>query len=457
MTRRCATGVLAAAIALLCACAGPEARIRRELARTNSDHSHVITLPAGVVEIAEELVIPLGAQDVEIVGGGGTILRMAPHFRGRAAIVASKAQRLKLRGFTIEGNRAANPQPLELAPPENAFRTIYRDNGILLDEVEGAEIFDVVVREVSNFAVLVSRSSKVRIDRVAVQDSGSLNAKGRNNGSGGMLLEEGTSDFSVTHCDFLRVRGNALWTHTLFTSPPNRRGVFAENHVDTVARDAFQVGGGIEIRVEKNHAEHIGYPPELVDNENQATPVGVDTAGDVGQSSYSGNEFREVNGKCFDLDGFHDGEVRGNVCRNAGEASAYPNGHFGVVFNNNDPRMRSSGVRVADNVFEGMKFGGVFLIGQRQVVEGNTFTRINTAHCNDRAEFGCLYLKAEPDLLRSGVYLSRGVKRMEETRGNVIRRNRLSGFGMRSHCVTAGPGVALKDNEIAGNACMDEK
>ena len=48
--------------------------------------------------------------------------------------------------------------------------------------------------------------------------------------------------------------------------------------------------------------------------------------------------------------------------------------HFAVVFNNNDPRMKSQGVRIIGNTFEGMKFGGVFLIGQGQTIEDNTFT-----------------------------------------------------------------------------------
>jgi len=196
-------------------------------------------------------------------------------------------------------------------------------------------------------------------------------------------------------------------------------------------------------------AERVGYPPEFVDNENQATPVGVDTAGDVSKSAYNENRFSEINGKCFDLDGFHDGEVRGNTCVNKGDAGAYPNGHFAVVFNNNDPRMKSQGVRIIGNTFEGMKFGGVFLIGQGQTIEDNTFTRINTARCNDRLAFGCLYLQTEPDLLRTGIYLSRGVKRLEETRGNSIRGNRISGYGMKARCVVAGPGVALKDDVIA--------
>jgi len=444
---------LALAAGLLIGCSRPDADIRRQIAKASEPGPHTIALPPGTLELSEELRIPEGAHDVEIVGGGGTILRMTAGFRGQAAIVATRAQHVKLRGFTIEGARGDRETPSEIAPPENAFRTLYRNNGILLDQVDGAEVFDVVIRDIATFGILVSRSSHVKIDRVSVSDSGSRNAKKRNNGTGGILLEEGTTDFSVTQCEFVRIWGNALWTHTLFTSPPNARGVFSGNHVDTVARDAFQVGGATDVRVENNRAEHVGYPPELVDNENQATPVAVDTAGDVSKSVYANNRFTEINGKCFDLDGFHDGEIRDNTCTNKGDAASYPNGHFGIVFNNNDPRMQSQGVRIADNTFDGMKFGGVFLIGHGQTIVNNTFLRINTARCNDRPEFGCLYLPSEPDLLRSGIYLSRGVKRMEETRDNVIRGNRISGYGMDTRCVTAAPGVALKNSVIEGNVC----
>jgi len=78
----------------------------------------------------------------------------------------------------------------------------------------------------------------------------------------------------------------------------------------------IQVGHATEIRVENNRGRAIGYPPEEVDLEGQAFPVAVDTAGNVDKSIYRNNQFEEIDGKCFDLDGFHDGEVSGNTCVN---------------------------------------------------------------------------------------------------------------------------------------------
>ena len=50
--------------------------------------------------------------------------------------------------------------------------------------------------------------------RFTLSDSGSLNKKGRNNTSGGILLEEGTADFTVQNCVVENIRGNGVWTHS---------------------------------------------------------------------------------------------------------------------------------------------------------------------------------------------------------------------------------------------------
>jgi hypothetical protein len=81
---------------------------------------------------------------------------------------------------------------------------------------------------------------------------------------------------------------------------------------------------------------------------------------------------------------------------------------------------------------------------------------VNKAECNENAkQFGCIYKVDEPKMLESGIYLSKGVVRMEEVRGNAIRGNTISGHKMKSRCIAAGPGVQLKQNSISGNTCED--
>ncbi len=255
---------------------------------------------------------------------------------------------------------------------------------------------------------------------------------------------------------FRRIAGNALWTHSLRTSPRLQDGLFAGNQFDTIGRDAIQVGHATRVRVEHNTGVNIGYPVELVDAEHGGTPVAIDTSGNVDASVYAGNRFEEVNGKCFDLDGFHDGQVKDNQCVDRKPAADYPFGHFGIVLNNTDPDVRSQNIEISGNLIEGMKFGGLFLMGSGHRVTGNRFLNLNTAGCNEStAQFGCIYKPDEPDMLQSGIYLGRGVARLEETRGNVIRGNRISGFKMAARCISAGGGVILRLNTVAENECDD--
>ena len=163
----------------------------------------------------------------------------------------------------------------------------------------------------AGFAVLVSRSSQVRIEGVQVEDSGSRNQRGRNNATGGILIEEGTAGFDVLACSVRNVLGNGVWTHSLSTSPRNRDGVIARNHFENIGRDAVQAGHITNLRVENNSGARIGYPVERVDSEGGGIPVAIDTAG---------NPFEEVDSKCIDLDGFHHGDVVDNSCTNRAAA-----------------------------------------------------------------------------------------------------------------------------------------
>ena len=145
-----------------------------------------------MTEITRELQLAPGAHDLEIVGSG-SILKADETFQGRAVIVGEGAQRIRFREFFLDGNRRVLEKPLDMAPPENAFRNYYTNNGILLDRVEGVEISKVRFSNVVGFPILVSRSSAVRIHDVLVEDSGSHNSKKRNNLTGGILIEEGNA------------------------------------------------------------------------------------------------------------------------------------------------------------------------------------------------------------------------------------------------------------------------
>jgi hypothetical protein len=216
------------------------------------------------------------------------------------------------------------------------------------------------------------------------------------------------------------------------------------------------VGHATTVRVESNTGFRIGYPFEIVDVENQGTPVAIDTAGNVDHSTYARNRFEDVNGQCIDLDGFHDGAVRDNDCVDGRPAEEYPFGDFGIVMNNTNPEMRSENIEITGNHITGPKFGGLFMIGSGHRVTDNVFERLNTAECNENASrFGCIYKPDEPELLESGIYLGRGGSRPAETVGNVISGNHISGHKMDARCIASAPGVSRSANRIERNTCSD--
>ena len=418
-------------------------------------HTGVVHLPAGVTEVSSELKLPEGAHDLTIVGDN-TTLHASSSFHGRAMLSCRNCRRISFRNFVIDGNRPALERPMPLPPTDKSFASVFPNNGILIEDSDGVALDHVDFANITNFAVLIAHSKNVLIDHISLKDSGSLNAKGRNNTSGGILLEEGTEQFTVTDSVFRNIRGNAIWMHSRFMSPRNGRGKIAIIQFFDIGRDAIQVGHATQVGVAGNRGSRIGLAVELVDVENGGTPVGIDTAGNVDQSVYERNSFDEIDGKCIDLDGFHDGSVRGNTCTNRRPPEDYPFGHFGIVFNNASIEMRSQNIVVEDNELDGMKYGGIFLIGAGHRILRNRLLHINTAHCNEnRQRFGCSVL-GEVEVLETGIYLGSHAEHPDPARGNVIEGNTISGWKMKLRCIQAAPGVKLSDNTIRKNTCTDE-
>lgn len=411
----------------------------------------VVELP-GTFELHRELFVAAGT---ELRGAAvGTVLRAAADFDGRALVVVYGAG-VTLRDFTLDGNRDALERRTGLPPSNKPFSQFTRGNGIMSLGAGNLRILGMHFRNISGFAVLASRSRDVRIEDVDVADSGSRDRRGRNNTTGGILLEEGTRDFQVTHSQFRNIRGNGVWTHSLFTSQRNQDGWIAYNQFSNLARDAIQVGHATKVRVEDNQGTRIGYPPELVDLENQAYPAALDTAGDVDRTSYARNRFTEVDGKCIDLDGFHDGEVVDNSCVNRPDASLYPFGNIGILFNDSNPHTRSNRIRVTGNLLDGVKFTGIYAFGTGHTIAHNRLLNVNLAHCNEEAaKSGCYYPKDEPDALQTGIYLGRGFLWREPARDIVVEDNEISGFGMTARCVGYAPDVDRNQVTVRNNRCQ---
>jgi len=100
------------------------------------------------------------------------------------------------------------------------------------------------------------------------------------------------------------IRGNALWTHSLYTSPRSEDGRFLENHFDSIGRDAIQVGHATRIAVERKYRRPDRLPGRgggrgtlrhgRWESTRRATWIIPSTCAIASRKS---------NGKCIDLDG----------------------------------------------------------------------------------------------------------------------------------------------------------
>jgi hypothetical protein len=109
---------------------------------------------------------------------------------------------------------------------------------------------------------------------------------------------------------------------------------------------------------------------------------------------------------------------------------------------------------VSGNLIDGAKYGGLFMMGSNNHVTNNRFVNLNLAGCNESSP-SCVYKADEPQMLQSGIYLGRGVARLEEAKGNVIRNNTITGHKMKSRCVSIGPGIVPTANTVESNTCQD--
>lgn len=411
-------------------------------------------LSSGTIDVSSEIHIPDGAHDLKIYGAK-TTLRATRDFHGRAILACRNCRNIEFHDLAIDGNRPALERPLALTPGNKPFAAVYLNNGILLEDVRGVAIDRVRIANVANYAILLTRCRDIFISLVTVENSGSRNAKGRNNASGGVLLEEGASNFTVTGSSFRNILGNGVWTHSFYGAPRASEGKIVNNRFDEIGRDAIQVGHATGVTVAHNVARRIGFPAAIVDVENQGYTAAIDTAGDVDHSRYEDNRLEEIDGKCIDLDGFHDGVVAGNTCTNRGKPEDYPFGHYGIVFNNANRDMRSENVHVTENRFDGMKYGAVFVIGSGHEITGNTFTHLNMAHCPEAGAAVCNW-PGQPNVLSSGIYLAGGAERPDPARGLRIENNTISGWGMARNCIAAAPGVKISSSTARKNACTDK-
>lgn len=414
-----------------------------------------VQLPPGETHLDRPLEFPPHAKNLTLRGHPtGSTLVLDPGFKGSAAIVVNGAFNVTLTGFAIRGNRTELKSDWYLPEHYEAFADYYTGNGIVVRKTDRLIVRGVQFRSIRAFPLLINASSHVLVESVDILDCGTLNQAGRNNTTGGILLEEGVSAFQIRHANIAQVTGNAIWTHSYNDSPRSSDGLITGNIINTAGRDAIQIGHATKIRVEHNAGRQIGFPADYADLEHHGTPVALDTAGNVDYSFYTDNHFTDVNGECVNLDGFHDGQVTGNGCLNLKPLETYPALHYAIVFGNNNPSANPNNNVITSNTMKGFAYGGIFVIGANNRIEKNYFEDLNLAHCGTSpVPARCAYALDQPDMLRSGIYLGNNGGRPSATTGNIIRNNTFTGYAIKEHCITAAPGVSLQTNTLVNNTC----
>ena len=372
--------------------AATEADVRKALtAKTGK-----VVLPEGTYEISREIVLAPDVHDLEIIGPGVT-LKAAATFRGRALLVIPHGTNVKVFGLALDGNREAVGRLSGPPPAGTQFSRFVANNGILAEGVKGLEISDIQATYIAGFVVLVNGGSQVRIHDVEVTESGGLNAQRRNNGAGGILLEESVTDFEIRRCLFGKVRGNGIWLTSDASSAPVSKGRVAENEFSILSGSAVVLRNTSGVDVEENTIKMIGFPSEEADTTDSLLPAGVAVRGRSSHLGVRNNHFEQIAGRCMVFSGLTDSEIAANECKD-------------ILFN------------------------AVVLAGSGNRISANHFLDVNKSK------------KTEPDNLHAGVYLPAGAK------DNTIEANEITGPGISQRCVV-GPGVAA--NRSTGNECSD--
>ena len=253
MKRRLLLLVFAAAMSLTAA-DSPEVLLRRAL----SARTGVAVLPSGTIEIAREIALPPDAHDLEIRGSGTTI-KASDTFRGRALIFIPAGKNIKIRDLTLEGNRDLVGRMATLPPAGTMLSRFVASNGIVAEAVTGLEIGPLKATHIAGFAIIANSSHNVHIHHVDITESGGMSPQRKNSGTGGVAVEEASTDFEISGCLFGAIRGNGI------TVRSSERGKIFENEFRAIARDAISVTQGASIAINDNHAEQIGIPLEEVD------------------------------------------------------------------------------------------------------------------------------------------------------------------------------------------------
>jgi len=144
---------------------------------------------------------------------------------------------------------------LTLPPAGTMYSRVLPGNGIVAESVTGLEIYAVKAGHIATFAVLVNAGHNVKLHDIEVSDSRRLLIRnGATTGTGGLALEEGTSDLRDSS---LPVRWVARHRH--HASRGRTRNVI-DNEFAVLAHDGIRVSESKAVTIGSNNIRQIGFP-----------------------------------------------------------------------------------------------------------------------------------------------------------------------------------------------------
>ena len=325
------------------------------------------------------------------------------------------------------------------------------------EDVPGLTVERVPLREIAGFAVLVNRSRRRqhRPGATSRRTADRTMPLAAITPPAASCWKKAPPTFASIRCRLRSIRGNGIWTHSLYTSPRNGDGRIGEISFTRSGRDAIQVGHAYSVRVERTPATRIGFPSKTWTSRAApspwpSTPPAMWSAVRLRAQPLRRDQ-RQMHRPRRISRWRSVAEIPASTAR---RAEAYRFGNYGIVMNNTNPDMRSHNIRVIGNVIDGPMFGGD--LRDRNWAPGGAQPAAAREHGALQRRRRALWLLLRPGRAGdagSGIYLGRGAERPAPARGNTIADNEISGFKMDTRCIGRAPGIGKDWNIVRGNVC----
>lgn len=376
-----------------------------------------IYFPGGYDYAISQMVIPVGAPPITLVGDGegSHILRVGSLPSGQGFLDIS-ASNFRARRIRIDGNVltpvGVNYSSITLGDP--MVPLLSDKSSIWVHGGTAKLVFEEVIVEHTGGYALLLDARYGDIDDVDIINGtyrwnrphlfgtsdadlnyGSWTSGIHYQGDGYLYA---VSNLKVRGNTFKGCTGNAVWGHLYAFDRMHTNHIISHNHFEDIGLDAIEPGGLIGGSVDNNTMRRIGYIMLADDGPvtprwlNGAYATGLDTTGLVLGCNYTDNVLISCNGGYINADGLACCTVSGNSCRTprvtdpeyvedqigltgwgGGSSPGGPNWVSGFISSNSSDKQGGDGIIITGNTFINCSGGAILLYAGRncQVYSNN--------------------------------------------------------------------------------------